>query len=385
MHGMQGRLISVRHLSAADERAWQALSARAVKPNPFYEPDCVIQAALHQAPGAEINLALAQEDGRFCAFLPFRPLRRWKFPYPILTSQVRRMGYLGTPLVDPDRGQEAIEIVLEALASQRGIDHARFFVLDTSGADGPVAGIVRDAADALHFPLSVFESFERGFLQRLLEPTYALDYHARTRHKWRQKRRHLCREIGAEVRIIDRAGDVGAVEEYIAMEASGYKHESGVAMATVAGEPAYFADMCHPFAVQGRLQFLSLEAGGRSEAMELLVKAGNGLALTALAYDEKFTSFSPGVLLETGALEHLHQATDFEWIDSGSSADNALLLWLYPERRRIEGVIIILGRNLVDRAVVRAFITARPMHRAWHERRVRSDARSAHRRQRSGS
>ena len=137
---MKGRIIPVRGISATDERAWRDLAQRAVEPNPFYEADCVIPAAVHQDFGADISLVVAEEDGRFCACVPIRAVNRWKFPYPVVTSQVRRMGYLGTPLVDAKAGSDAVVALIQAIARAKRAFHSRIFLLDTSGADGPVAG-----------------------------------------------------------------------------------------------------------------------------------------------------------------------------------------------------------------------------------------------------
>ena len=142
---MSSRILRVREIGADDESAWRDLAERAAEPNPFYEPDCLIPAANHQVFGNDIRLAIAELDGRFYGCVPFREVKRWKFPYPVLTSQVRRMNGLGTPLIDPEMGADAATALLGALAGERSLLHRRIFVLDTSGAGGPVALYLREA------------------------------------------------------------------------------------------------------------------------------------------------------------------------------------------------------------------------------------------------
>jgi CelD/BcsL family acetyltransferase involved in cellulose biosynthesis len=77
---------SVEALSKADAARWRELAARAVEPNPFFEPDFVVPAArrLGTRPGF---LLVAEDGGDWAACLPVRrearfrkipgPARRW--------------------------------------------------------------------------------------------------------------------------------------------------------------------------------------------------------------------------------------------------------------------------------------------------------------------
>ena len=73
---VRGRILDVAHLSPSDEEAWRDLAQRAVEPNPFYEPDCLIPAARYQSFGAEIQLVVAEDGGRFYGVLPIRHVSR---------------------------------------------------------------------------------------------------------------------------------------------------------------------------------------------------------------------------------------------------------------------------------------------------------------------
>jgi len=359
---LDGRIIRIRGISAADEAAWRDLAERAAEPNPFYEADCIIPAALHQTYGDRICLAVAEDGGRFYACVPVMATNRWKFPYPVITSQVRRMGYVGAPLVDPEAGSEAMAKVLGVVSEQRSILRSRIFLLDTTYADGPVSDYVREAARALDLPIRGYESWERGVLFRAPEPDYDRWRSSKSRYNLRRQRRQLSEELGAEVRLVDRTGDPVALKEYVELESQGYKGAQGVAMANVAGEPEYFLDMCNRFALAGRLHVLTLQAADQVLAMEIWARGGEGLFMFKISYDERYGRFGPGVLLQTEAMSYFHHHTDASWIDTCSSADNELLLRLYPGRRRIEMVSIVLSRSILDRAVVSGFVMARPLH-----------------------
>src|SRR5579862_9657341 len=101
---MKAREVAIASISGPDLRQWEDLAARAVEPNPFLEPTCLIAAARHQTYGDELRLVVAEENGRMYGCFPARAVREWNgFRYPITTSQARRMTYLGTPLLDASR------------------------------------------------------------------------------------------------------------------------------------------------------------------------------------------------------------------------------------------------------------------------------------------
>jgi hypothetical protein len=376
---MRGRVIAVSELTERDELAWRDLATRAVEPNPLYEPDCLIPAARHQRFGKEIGLLIAEEDGRFHGCFPIRHVSRFhKFPYPMVVTQVRRMIYQGTPLVDARRGVEAVSAMLATLVEQRAWGGSRVLALQELTADGPVAAFFRAAASDLGLPLQVFESFERGLLRRG-DPAAvdgAQDHHLS--RDLRKKRRRLARELGEEVEIIDRGLDPEAIEEYMALESSGYKARTGVAMTTAEGEPAFFRDMCARFAAAGRLHVLAL-SGGRTVAMVVWIRGDEGLFQIKASFDDKFAQFSPGIQLYADAVRYFHLETDALWLDSCTSPDNELLLRVFPDRRRICSFFIILGSSWRDRVAMRSFVTLRPLHRRAHELTHSSEATQARR------
>ncbi len=237
---MQGRILNVRNLSAADEEAWRDLASRAVEPNPFYEPDCIIPAATHQSFGDEIQLVVAGTDDRFYACMPIRHVKRWRqMPYPIATTQVRRMTYLGTPLVDAEHGVEAVKAMITALARERGAGGSRVLCVQEL-TDGHVASLFRSAASELGLSLIVFESFERGFIGRHNPSSDEQSHRSKTVRNILRKQRNLLKELGGTGKVVDRGNEPGAIDDYISLEASGYKAENGVAMSTVPGESEYF-------------------------------------------------------------------------------------------------------------------------------------------------
>jgi CelD/BcsL family acetyltransferase involved in cellulose biosynthesis len=362
---MSSRILRVREIGADDESAWRDLAERAAEPNPFYEPDCLIPAANHQAFGNDIRLAVAELDGRFYGCVPFREVKRWKFPYPVLTSQVRRMNGLGTPLIDPEMGADAATALLGALAGERSLLHRRMFVLDTSGAGGPVALYLREATRRLGFWLYAYQTFDRGLLVRSDGPEYEKTVSYKSRRNLRRQMRLLGEAVGSQVDLVDRSDDPAAIDDYIALESSGYKSKKGIAMTTVPGEPEYFKEMSSRFAASGRLKLVALQAGPQTIAMQMWIKGREGAFLIKGSYDETYTQFGPGVLLHTYAIDFFNKETDSEWMDSCTGPDHKLLFRLWKDTRPIE--MLAIGSSRIDRAVVKAFMAARPLHQRYYK------------------
>jgi CelD/BcsL family acetyltransferase involved in cellulose biosynthesis len=362
---MTSRILQVSEIGADDERAWRDLAGRAAEPNPFYEPDCLMPAAKHQTFGGDIRLVVAELDGRFYGCVPFRAVNRWKFPYPILTSQVRRMNGLGTPLIDPKMGVDAAVALLEGLAGERSQLHGRMFVLDTSGARGLVALYLREAAQSLGFWLCAYQTFDRGMLVRRDGPEYEKTVSQKSRRNLRRQMRLLGEAVGGEVDLVDRSDDPAAIDDYIALESLGYKSKKGIAMTTVPGEPEYFKEMCSRFAASGRLQLLALQSGSQTIAMQMWIKEREGAFLIKGSYDETYAQFGPGVLLHTLSIDFFNKETDSQWMDSCTGPDHKLLFRLWKDTRPIE--MLAIGSSRIDRAVVRGFMAARPLHNRYYK------------------
>jgi len=362
---MRGRLIAVRDISAQDERSWCDLADRAVEPNPLCEPDCVIPAAQHLANGADISLVVAEEDGRFQACVPVRPVSRWyNIPYPIASNKVRRSTYVGTPLVDPSSGTVAVATMLSTLADERRALGCRLFGLDSLREGGPVAHYIRTAAQEMGLPIYAQEDFQRAFLVRRPTANYNDDLSADRRKKVRRRRRQLTDALGAPPVLVDRSLDLSAIDEFVELEAAGYKSLTGVALASNPGEPQYFRSMCERFAESKRLLVLTLESGGRTLAMRILLRGGDGLFGIKVTYDERYKRFGPGVLLHLESFEYIHYNTDAGWIDPCASADNHYLMGLYPDLTRMSTLLLAL-HGTIDHLLVRSLPHVRSVHKRF--------------------
>jgi len=359
---VRGRCLVVGDISERDLAAWQDLATRAVEPNPLFEPACIVPAARYLAGGDDIRLVVAEEAGRFYACLPVKAHDNWhRLPITTLTTNVRRMTYLGTPLVDAARGVEAARTLLDALGQWTEVGkEAGLLELKWVHAGGAVDQFFRLAVVELGLACYTTESFERPLVERRPDRDYGAHFSSKYRGVLNRRRRQLGRDLGGEVGVENRADRLEVIGRLIDMEAAGYKGRTGVSLTSVPGETEQFQKMAQTFAEQGRLQLLTLEARGRAAAMQLSVRGGEGLFAIKVSYDESLAKHGPGVLLQLGSIDYFHDCTDAAWIDSCTYPGNDTLSRLYPDRRSIATYLVSLGGRR-EAALVRALPAMREL------------------------
>ncbi len=324
------------------------------------EPACVRAAADNLPYSSEISLLIAGDGDVFHAATPIRRLPRWgRLPLAVVSTDIRRMTWLGTPLVDAERPVEAWTALLQVASSERR--GCRWRALEVRWiADGPVAAALEEAAKRLKLPTYVSEDFDQPFLCRRADASYTSNQSKRHLSDYRRRARRMSELLGAELEIENVAANPASIEEYIDLEAAGYKADNGVAMRTQPGECEYFTRMCADFAAEGRLHVLKLRAGDRTIAMQVSLQAGKGLFLIKVGHDETFNRYDPGVQLHFAAMDYFHSQTDAQWLDVCTFPDNDLLLRLYQDRRRTKSMLVGLG-GPPNSSIVRAIGPARHM------------------------
>lgn len=356
---MNGRLLSPADLEPVEDRAWRSLAGRAMLPNPLFEADCLVPAATHLPNGKEISLLVASEESEMQACFPvreaqgFRALRR-----PVLTTQVRRMTYDGTPLLAPERAVEAVSAMLSLLGARSRHGAPGLLVFNWLDVEGPVFPALEEAARRLGMPWYVYDRWER--------PVVRLPEHQGPARSWltgdfsrslRRRQRLLRDTLGAEAHLVDRA-DPAAVEELVRLEGAGYKAETGLAM-SVHGEEEWFRQMCDRFRAARRLHVFALQsAEGEVLAVQAALTADGVLFQLKTAYDERFARFSPGVQLQLDVLDFAREHLDVRMTDSCTYAGNDTLQRVCPDRRQVADVVVGIG-GAIDRAHLRAVALAR--------------------------
>jgi CelD/BcsL family acetyltransferase involved in cellulose biosynthesis len=366
---VRAELIAAAALTESDTAEWRELAARALEPNPFFEPDYVLP--LHRGlGGGELQLLVVRDGDGWAACMPVHLAERWhRIPLRALASWRGHVlyGLLGTPLVAPERSAEAVAALLGALPA--AAPGAGFGTLEWLAAEGPVAAALAAALEGRSPAPVPFESFERAALRRRPEPTYLEEtLSSKHRRELRRQRRKLAEALGGELETVDLAGTESAYADFIALEAGGELAKRGTVLAADPGHAAFFAAVCRNFAAQGRLQLLALRAGERIVAMKCNLRAGSTVFMFKIAYDESWSRFSPGILLEQEMVTLFHEQSDAELLDSCADPNNAMINRLWPDRRTLT-TTLIPAAGLKGRTVRPMLISARTLRDRKSERK----------------
>ncbi|TCR70352.1 GNAT family N-acetyltransferase [Bosea sp. BK604] len=132
--------------------AWSNLAARALEPNPFFEPDFALAAAQHLVAFRDAAAILVWQGGetsparRLMGFLPCLPQGRLFGP-DMLTALADARVFSGAPLIDRERGGAVLDAIMTRKPARRGL------ILRAIDLDGAFAQALRASSERLGLPL----------------------------------------------------------------------------------------------------------------------------------------------------------------------------------------------------------------------------------------
>jgi CelD/BcsL family acetyltransferase involved in cellulose biosynthesis len=332
--------IRLSELDAEGRSAWRRLADSAAEPNPFYRPEFVEAAA--GAHGDDPLLLVVTGSDGWLGCLPVTPARRWRrLPILGLAPWMPDLAFVSTPLLDGDRFDEAAG-ALAGFIARAGAWGA--LVLNAIEPGGAVGTALTRAFAAAGTTTILYAEWERAALFRRPQPTYLEEaMSAKRRKEMRRLRRTLERETGGPVQVVERSADASACTDFLALERAGWKGEAGTALASTAAGAAFFRSMCAGLEADGRIQLLALQAGERTVAMQSNLIDGGVMFGFKVAYDPALARFSPGALLEVEALQVFHESPSIVTADSCAASDSELINRIWPDRRRLQTLIVPTG------------------------------------------
>ena len=370
---MDVRFLAVADLSDEVQGRWRALACGALEPNPTFDPEVLVSASRHDRAWADLRLLVVSEGDRFLACLPVRSMERWhRLPVRALTTRlddgpVPLFPLLGTPLVAVDAAAPALRALLSGLASGKVAEPPAdvprrppsILVLERWNDEGPVARLWRETCRTLGLPLQVSDAWQRPLVRRA--PGSAAEWPTvfgrRRLAEAERSRRRLTEQVG-EVRFVERWQDPTAVDDFLALEASGWKGRAGTALQQAPEQAAAFRDACDRWAAAGRLMTLTLEVAGRPIGVQCAVRSGEGVFLLRTAYDEEYARYGPGVLVHLATAQHCFARAGLEWIDACCAPDNTFCTGFFPDRVAV--ATAVTGFGAMGRAAPAAWRVAGP-------------------------
>lgn len=337
--GWQAATISVERADAARlmqlDAEWQDLAARADEPNVFMDPGFI-------APGSDTCVALLAWNGEhklvgvWALAIASHPV----LPVKLLRSPARPHSYLGTPVLDRAVAHATVGAMLDFIAANPSLP--KFISFDPMRADGTTMQALAVALADRNSSPRILARGSRPVLESNLDGKQYFEkaMSGSSRKKLRQHRRRLEEKGPLESRVCIAPADVlPALEDFLALEAAGWKGAAGTALLCDPAEAAFVRAMVGALAKHGNAQVHGLYQNGKAIACQVVLRAGKTAFTWKTAYDETLRDFSPGMLLlEDYTAAFLADAT-IERVDS-CSLDESGFMSAWSERQEIAHVLI---------------------------------------------
>jgi CelD/BcsL family acetyltransferase involved in cellulose biosynthesis len=367
------RLIALRDVIDSDVRAWQDLAEKAAEPNVYLDPRFLVPARDRGDEAADLRLVVVTQGGEWLAVLavttkavaPHVPVRAATTGGTFMTTHSDRHH----PLVRAGREVEALDALLHGLrpAGLPGLVQLQYFPADGPLADA-LAEVVRRGSMLVHERCRVESAYAtRAGAQvdrrtepadgPIADPPLAWGHMGAGRAKdFRRRVRVLAREAGGPLELHDVSADPGAEDEFVALQAAGWKGDAGLGGAALALDPLaqrWFREVVAGFRRDGDALALRLTAGGRTLFMSYGFRSGGSYFGFLDTFAEEFRKYSPGAVGRLAETAHVFAATDAGAVDPAFDARYVTGTQLYPDRRTYAD-LLVSTRGLVARTAVRA-------------------------------
>lgn len=349
-----------RDISSVVAAEWDELALAAGSPNVFYERWNLFTALEHVAHNVHVELVLVYRRGkdsstkpRLCGLFPLvrdrcarLPMSAWKlFSHPY--------AYLQTPLMRSGHESPVLAAFVDWAGSLRGGPGILHWSL--VDGDGPFTHALADVVNDRGLVNVTIEHRTRALLRRREHWEDAVAAQLSCRHRREMKRQHRrLTELGElTVRTLHRGESLPEWQAaFLQLEQSGWKGESGTALAADPKSREYFLALSTAAHQAGQLGMMGLYLDGRPIALRTYLLAGcDGSYAWKIAYDEEYAKFSPGVQLEIEYVRQFHDDARLQWMDSCATTQHFMINRLWSDRRIVQHVLISLGGRLTNLAV----------------------------------
>lgn len=336
---------------------WEDLAAHAAEPNVFYEPWMALPALEAYGGGRRLLFVFVYEERSgeaplLCGFFPLEDRPHFRgVPLPVLRLWSYVHCFLGTPLLRAGHLRSTLGAFLRWL--RHASPEHQLFEMPRCSAEGPVHEALTEALVRSGRPF-VTRRWERAVLSpRGGSRDYLRDaLSGKKRKEVRRLERRLADHGPVTVDGLgpwvggaagEEAGGAPAeawADEFLELEAGGWKGREGTALACRPADREFFRRIVAAAHARGRLQALALRVDGRPVALKCNFLAGDGGFAFKIAYDEAYAQLSPGFLLEIETIRRLHDHPAVRWMDSCAVPGHPMADRLWTGRRALQTVLV---------------------------------------------
>ncbi|WP_298337275.1 GNAT family N-acetyltransferase [uncultured Erythrobacter sp.] len=326
---------------------WKALASRASEPNPFFEQWFASSSLEQFASGNDCKIATYWRGQSLVGLLPLvHSNDYYGHPLPHVSTWLHDNAFCGAPLVAKGCENGFWRALLRHLDAEPG--PAMLLHLPGLPEHGPLNQALTSVLEETSRATSIVEREERAMLASDMsaEEYLAEAMSAKKRKELRRQRNRLA-ELG-ELTFERLEGTQGVepwIEQFLTLEASGWKGDAGSALKADETTYAFFADTLCGAANAERLERLALRLNGKPIAMLANFLTLPGAYSFKTAFDEDYARFSPGLLLQLENLSLLNRP-GVDWTDSCAVQGHSMIERIWREKRSFVSRNIAIGGPL---------------------------------------
>ena len=353
---------------------WDRLTGRALEPSPSSEswmlipslryvckdPNIKVVLMYRQESPADLSLTAVfpvQLHARFKG-LPIRILSIWNHPYSLFLA----------PIVDREFAYDSFRALLNWNRSNFG--SRSLLMLPELRSGSAFFEILTDIIRKDELQSHVTNVHARAFFRPRYSAQEYLDSVGTAHHRkeFRRQERRLS-ELGKltydEYQPSD--GLTQWVEDFISLEMTGWKGKESSAFGCNEDHRAWLHSVVAEAERRKALMFLALKLMGKPIAMKLNFLAPPGGYTFKIAFDESYSKYSPGVLLELENIRRLHDRPNIRWMDSIAVAEHSLANRVWLDREAVLTTLVAPRRSVGEFIV--SFLPLLSLLNRWLERK----------------
>jgi len=323
--------------------AWRGLIGRTIEPNPFYEPEFLVSSARHLE-GRDIRcLAVFRDGAQDAPMIGLFPIQHASMLKGALLPAIEfyRNAYvcLTTPLIDRSDPDGIWGAFFDSFRTSPELPGT--LLTHLLPARRPAAEALMRTIAERALPMAEFDRFARPAVENLTDyNSYAAAFGTKRLKDIRRRARRLAERGTVAMRTVsDPVEKLTVLDDFLRIEASGWKAKAGTALACKPETRAFAEEIF----MQPSCEIDVLTLDGTTIAAVANIVRDGVLYSIKTAYDEAYHAYSPGTRLDLWALGSLSRHKDrYTRIDSCAIAGHPIgALW----RQREELVSLAIGTS----------------------------------------
>lgn len=317
--------------------AWQALSDAASDPNPFFGPSFLRPYLGHMGRGRVRLLVVANSlTGQWLMAAPIRS-RPAGLLVPVPTTFTTDYGPVGTPLLHPDAGAIHVQRFFQAAAGKSGI-----LALPHLPLASRAAGFLMDLEEA---DIAVVERSHRASHDCGAQGQSQFDdaFKGKRRKEMKRLLRRLEDEGPVSLETIEGDRLQSHFEQFLALEASGWKGRENTALASKSQTAGFSRDTVAAMGSAGHVRIDELRVGEKLIASLVSFVDGGHVFAWKIAFDEAYARYSPGAQLVLFTFQQNLAMQGFKLADSLAVPGHSMIEPLWRGRREIGFLLLSSG------------------------------------------